>query len=258
MNDLFSLKNKIALISDSYSFLGEILVYVLAKSGAVVYAHGDDNYVQNIINKYPDFDIRKAEFDLIDKDSVKAFIDNYEFDTLDILVNSSCEDIYDRTKTPQTSHFIENSTSLVTASQTLIENFLPFLEQSAKNGKYPSVINIVSISGAIISEMMIQQDEENFNMPFHESSRAAIIHWSKYAAAEFGTRGIRFNTISPNTFINPDQVSKKTFISQLEQKIPVGRIGDLKDIIGPLIFLASESSKYITGENIILDGGMTV
>jgi len=259
MNNIFSLKNKVAFVTGAYGYLGEIFVYALARCGAIVYANGRDKFkIQELIKSYPDFDIRPAVFDVTDEDALKNFIENYNFNKLDIIVNNAYSGRGGQIKTSLISDYINSMSYSVHAPQILTKNFLPFLEESAKIGAYPSVINIASMYGLIIPDLSIYDDEENSNPPFYGSSKAAMIHWSKYASVEFGSEGIRFNTISPGPFPDPSKVSDNVFISKLKQKVPMGRIGELEDLIGPIIFLASESSKYITGENIIVDGGWTV
>lgn len=112
-----------------------------------------------------------------------------------------------------------------------------------------SIINIASMSGSIVNRGLTQAH--------YNSSKAAVIHMSKSLAMEWSDRGLRVNVISPGYTLTPmnrrpevaDQV--KVF----ERDTPMGRMASVDEMVGPAVFLASRASSFVTGIDLIVDGG---
>jgi NAD(P)-dependent dehydrogenase (short-subunit alcohol dehydrogenase family) len=112
-----------------------------------------------------------------------------------------------------------------------------------------SIVNIASMSGSIVNRGLFQAH--------YNSSKAAVIHMSKSLAMEWSDRGLRVNAISPGYTLTPmnrrpavaDQV--KTF----ERDTPMGRLAMPEEMVGPAVFLASRASSFVTGIDLIVDGG---
>ena len=88
--------------------------------------------------------------------------------------------------------------------------------------------------------------------PDYQFHKHGVIGLTKYLAAWAGPSGVRVNAISPGGY-SPDLT--EPFISQYCRRVFLGRMGEYDDIKGVVVFLASEAARYITGENILLDGG---
>ena len=100
-----------------------------------------------------------------------------------------------------------------------------------------------------------------FNPPGYSAGKGALLQFTKYSAAWLAPK-VRVNMISPGAFPHPPEgtpnPATELVLSRLQQKILLERMGKPEDLIGTLIFLASDVSSYITGENIGVDGGITV
>ncbi|MDR1096706.1 MAG: SDR family oxidoreductase [Tannerella sp.] len=99
----------------------------------------------------------------------------------------------------------------------------------------------------------------NKNPIEYGTGKAAIIQMTKYLAVHWGKQNVRCNCISPGPFPNPAvQKEHPEFIERLSGKSPMGRIGKSEEIAGIVAFLLSDAASYITGQNIMVDGGWTV
>ncbi len=112
-----------------------------------------------------------------------------------------------------------------------------------------SIINIASMSGVIVNRGLMQAH--------YNSAKAAVIHLTKSLAIEWSDRGIRVNAISPGYTLTPmnqrPEVAEQ--LKAFAADTPLGRIASVDDMVGPAIFLASQSSAFCTGVNLLVDGG---
>lgn len=130
-------------------------------------------------------------------------------------------------------------------------------EEMIKNGR-GSVINIGSLYASVSPDKRFYEHIE-CNPPFlkppaYGASKAALLNLTKYFATHWAQHGIRVNALSPGGVLGDQD---ETFKRKFTARIPLGRMARNEDLIGPLIFLASKASSYITGENLKVDGGFT-
>ena len=120
-----------------------------------------------------------------------------------------------------------------------------------KNG---AIVNIASIYGMIGPDFSVY-DETEMTMPAAYSAiKGGLINLSRYLAAYYGPRGIRVNCVSPGGIFN-DQ--PESFVSRYEAKTPLRRMGTPEDVSPAVAFLLSDEARYITGQNLAVDGGWT-
>jgi NAD(P)-dependent dehydrogenase (short-subunit alcohol dehydrogenase family) len=117
-----------------------------------------------------------------------------------------------------------------------------------------SIINIGSIHGMVSGDPRIYTDCTRKTAECYGSSKAAIIHISKYFAVHLAEFGIRVNCISPGGVFNNQG---KDFVENYNYRTPMGRMANEVELAGAAIFLASAEASYITGQNIAVDGGWT-
>jgi len=125
--------------------------------------------------------------------------------------------------------------------------------------KYGKIINIASIAG-----YKIYQCSENVTNPKYQVAysvaKAGVVHLTRCLAAEWIKYGIRVNCISPG-FTNTPALKEERFkkiISIWTESIPMKRFGEVEDLQGAVVYLASEVSDYMTGQNMVLDGGFLI
>jgi NAD(P)-dependent dehydrogenase (short-subunit alcohol dehydrogenase family) len=126
---------------------------------------------------------------------------------------------------------------------------MPYLEQSTA----PSIVAISSVSGRWI----------DFTAGPYGSMKAAMIHYIQGVAHEYAAKGIRANTVSPGDVYFDDGTWAVTerddpdLFKEEMAAIPMGRMADGPELARPIVFLASPAASYITGTNIVVDGGLT-
>lgn len=121
-----------------------------------------------------------------------------------------------------------------------------------------SIVNIASMYGFVSPYPAVYESyKEYHNPPAYGAAKAGIIQFSKYSACHLASYGIRVNTVSPGPFPNEKVQGDEGFISKLEARVPLGRIGQPHEIADPVAFLLSNRSSYITGHNLVVDGGWT-
>lgn len=122
------------------------------------------------------------------------------------------------------------------------------------NRKLGSIVNIGSIYGVVGPDFNVY-DNTNSTMPAAYSAiKGGIINFSRYLSSYYGKHNIRVNCISPGGIFN-DQES--VFVKNYENRVPMKRMGNPEDISPAVSFLLSDESSYITGQNLIIDGGWT-
>ncbi len=121
-----------------------------------------------------------------------------------------------------------------------------------------SVVLFSSMYGSVSPDPLIYEAPMNPNPIEYGVGKAGIQQMARYFAVHYGRRGVRCNAVSPGPFPNPNlQREQPAFISRLNEKVPLGRIGRAEEIAGAVAFLLSDASSFITGQNLAVDGGWT-
>ena len=129
--------------------------------------------------------------------------------------------------------------------------------------KKGSIVNIASDVGIISPDHRIYEPNKkfnykgvNFNTPISYSvAKAGIISMTRYLATYWAKKGIRVNCISPAGVYKKHN---KKFVEQLSQRIPIGRMAKSYELNGAIIYLCSNASSFVTGHNLVVDGGRTI
>ncbi len=244
----FSLKYKRALVSGASSGIGLACAVALAEHGAsVTIAARRKDQLNNLSNllKRNRYSVETMSLDVSDtKKTIKKIQDLEPFD---ILVNSAGIAKHSLATESNEDDFDEVIGTNLKGAYFLTAAVAKKLAKFKKSG---SLINISSQMGLVGGQ----------ERSVYSASKHAIEGFTKSMAIEFGPSNIRINTICP-TFILTD-LTKPTFDDPkkrawIEEKIKLGRVGKVEDIMGAVIFLASEASALVTGSALVIDGGWT-
>ncbi len=237
-------KNKKILITGATGGIGSSIVKKFIDLEGTILATGTKTEkLDNIKKKFPKVLVKK--FDISDHSRIEEFIENVslELGGLDILINNAGVNIDNlslRMKNEEWKKVIDvNLTSTFLLSKHSIKKML-------KN-KFGRIINITSIVG----------HSGNLGQANYSASKAGIIGMSKSLAIEYAKKNITINCVSPG-FIETSMtknIAEKVRLF-LTSRIPMGRLGTGEDVSNCVAFLSSESSSYITGETIHVNGGM--
>lgn len=259
VKSLFSLHGKKAFISGATGYFGKEIAYALCDAGAHVILNGrNEEKLSNmeLDMKSKGYSVEIAIFDITDKKSISQYF--LKHTSLNILINNAYQGALGSIEYSSSQNYKDSYDISLIAASNIFTSALGSLRESAAKDGDASVINIASMYGMISPDIRIYKNKEIVNPPFYGAAKAALIQWSKYAACEFGHEGIRVNSISPGAFPNKETQSKSPdFINKLSSKIPLNRVGDAKEICAPVVFLSSSGSTYITGSNLVIDGGWT-
>ena len=117
-----------------------------------------------------------------------------------------------------------------------------------------AIVNISSIYGVVGPDFSVYNGTQMTMPAAYSAIKGGVINFSRYLAAYYGPYGIRINCVSPGGIFDHQN---QNFVSQYEAKVPMRRMGLPEDIAPAVGFLLSNDANYITGQNIIVDGGWT-
>ena len=264
LNSAFSLKGKIALVTGATGRLGPTITESLAAAGANLIIIGRNNQSMKqlsseIANKHG-VKVDTYNCDLSCADSVvktsHTINANYQF--LDIFVNNAFVGNTNTIDNCTLDNFDQSYRLGLSSPAELIRNWIPLFRKAVEINGDASIINVSSMYGLVSPDPRVYGSSGQNSPPDYSAMKAALIHYTSYMAVHLAPQKIRVNAISPGPF--PDIKIKNTnraFYDELVAKVPLGRIGRPHDLIGPIIFLASNSASFVTGSNIIIDGGWT-
>lgn len=252
-SNLFSCKNKVAIVTGGCGLIGREIVKGLSEFGAKVYVA--DKGVKVAKHAILREKIRYVYLDISNENSVRQTLRKILNDSgkVDILVNCA----YPRSK-DWASKFenMKYASWKLNLDQHLGGYFMMCRETAMimKNHGGGSIINLASIYGMVAPDFSIYEGTEMTMPVAYASIKAGIIALTKYVATYFSRYNIRANTISPGGIYDNQTPS---FIDKYSRKTPLGRMGKPGEIVGAVIYLASDASSFVTGHNLVVDGGWT-
>lgn len=259
--NIFSLKGKTALVTGATGHLGRAMALILAEAGATVLINSrSQERCAALVNeiKQLGFMAECAVFDVTSETAIRDFASSLTGEALDILINNAYVGGAGSIELTDSIAYAASYDVTMLAAHRLVSSLLPNLRVGVASNGDASVINLASMYATVSPDQRIYDSKAGANPPFYGAAKAALLHWTRYAACEFGREGIRVNAISPGPFPSDSvQQNQPEFIFKLAQKVPMNRIGAPEEIKGPVLFLASSASSYVTGANIVVDGGWT-
>ena len=264
--ELFSLKNKTAIVTGACGLIGKEHCRALHEAGANIVVL-DVNEADAI--KFAT-SLGERHFgigaDVTNADSLKQTRDKIIalYKTIDVLVNNAAiNDMFENPAMAAEQSMFENyplsmwQKSLdvnVTGVFLCSQVFGTVMAQQEKG----SIINIASTYGIVGPDQSIYKNEAGeqtfYKSPSYPATKGAVVNFTRFLAAYWGHKGVRVNTLSPGGVENKQD---DFFVGNYSKKTALGRMAVPGDYKGAIVFLASEASAYMTGANLIVDGGWT-
>ncbi len=255
------LTGKVALVTGATGYLGIEMSRALGRAGATVLVNSRSTEKAEILADQlsnEGIKARSAAFDIRDDTALSAFADTLSGSPLHILVNNAYGGPGGTIKSSGLDDFQHAYDIVVVAAHRMLKALLPHLQRAQIESGDASVINIASMYGLVSPDLRVYPSPEGSNPPFYGAAKAALVQYSRYAACEFGVAGIRVNAVAPGPFPSLKvQKDQPEFVQKLATKVPMGRIGSAHEIGGPIVFLASSDSSFVTGSVLPVDGGWT-
>ena len=264
---LFDLTHKTAIVTGACGLIGQQHCAALAQAGAnVVVADLHLDKARAVALGLPGAEHLPLAVDVTSPESLAAARDAIlaRFGHLDVLVNNAAiNDMFENPAMAADLSKFENF-PVETFRQVLEVNvtglFLAaqvFGTPMAQQGS-GSIINVASTYGLVGPDQSIYRNEAGeqtfYKSPSYPTTKGAVVNFTRYLAAYWGARGVRVNTLSPGGVENSQDAF---FIKQYSAKTPLGRMAAPTDYQGAVVFLASDASAYMTGANLVVDGGWT-
>jgi len=264
LEKVFDVSNKVIVITGSAGRVGSHFSYILANAGANLILIDKDKKIINL-KKELETKFKVQIFaivgDITKKQDVKKItnIIRKEFDHVDVLINNA--HYVPRTHPKRDAPLEEFPLKLwdLTIKSNLNGLFLMCQEigKIMIKQKKGIIINISSIYGITGPDQRIYGKSRLNSPAFYSATKGAMVNLTKYLASSWKDHHIRVNTLTLGGIFDAKLHTNKEFVKNYSNKTMIGRMAKTDDFDGALLFLASNASKYMTGSNIIIDGGWT-
>lgn len=255
--DLFSLKGKTAVVTGGCGHLGKAMVAALSDAGALVYVAGTSH--DKFVSVYgTDTLLRFVKINIMDSVSIREAFRYVaeEAGSIDVLINNAAQyaGIGKKSEDLTDEDWEKCIDGIAGSTYKCIREVLPYMKEGG------SIVNIASMYGIVSPYLAVYEAPcESSLIPVNYcAGKASVIQMTRYFGTYLINRGIRVNSISPGPFPSPKVQENKVFADRLREKNPSHRLGDPDDLRGAVLFLVSDASKYVVGQNIQVDGGWTI
>lgn len=283
----FNLTKKVALVAGGRGVLGQRFCTTLAEAGATVYAAdlpaepahvpvdnpttADNDHATTTSNRN---EILQRDVNVTDPHSVRILVEEItaKSGTIDILVYSITAKPHDFYK-PFTECSLAGWQTIMQAELDGLFLMTQQVGRVMEHARQGSIILLSSIYGMVGNDQRIyeganlaqvytdgagldEQPAQSYSHAGYAAAKGAVIAMTRFLAAYWGASGIRVNCISPGGIAHPGE--NETFVKNYAHRVPLGRKAGRDEVNGALLYLASAASSYVTGHNLVVDGGWSI
>jgi len=254
--DLLSLAGKTALITGATGYLGSAMACALAEAGAgVVISSRRLADAQRAAEQLPRAESKHhaIEMDHLDEASINEGFKSAvaKAGQIDILVNNGHDPLADDWRTVSGDKFtrqLSNLTGYFLLSRAMRDH-------AVSRGSDASIILIGSMYGVVGSYPEVYEGIASASPAAYHALKGGVVHLVRHLGVYWAKDRVRVNCLSPGPF--PQSHVADELVERIAQKSPMGRVGKPEELKGAIVFLASNASSYMTGQNLIIDGGWT-
>ncbi len=254
---LFDLTGKTALFTGGTGYLGPAMAQALAEAGCrVIVTSREDETAQWAVSALPSIGWAEHAGVALNHMSEESLENGFGqamalAGQIDILVNNANEAVAKDWRNVTAEEFerqLRNATGYFSLARR-------FHEQVVRRGGQGSVILLGSMYGMVGSYPDVYEGIQPISPVGYHALKGGILQMTRHLAVCWAKDGIRVNSLSPGPFPGPEV--SPTLIERLEVRCPMGRMGQPEELKGAIVFLASDASSYMTGQNLVIDGGWT-
>ncbi len=257
VQNLFDLTGRVALITGGSGFLGRSLSRALAEAGAtVVIGSRDRERAQYVVDELPSPGNATHHAVVLNQLDESSLNDGFTAAVaaagqVDILINNG-----------QQGHALDLTNVTAEAFNKDLQNATGYfllarhLRDHVVSRKVSGSIVMIGSMYGVVGSYPDAYDGICVASPVqYHTLKGGIVHMTRHLAAYWAKDGVRVNCLSPGPF--PSEKAPSAMVERLKQKSPMGRMGNPYELKGPLIMLVSDAGSYITGQNLLVDGGWT-
>ncbi len=260
INKIFNLNNKVIILTGAAGLLGTEYAHGLSQAGAnVVLADLNFDKCKKLslnLNKKYDVNSFPIKLDVTKINSINTMIKAVikKFSKIDILINNAyfSEAGYDKIKFENYDLDIWKKGLNVNLSGIFL--CCQQIGKIMKKQKKGNIINISSIYGIVAPDQRIYGNTKIIKSAMYSVTKSGVLNFTRYLASYWRQDGIRVNTLSLG---GVEENQNSTFKKNYSNKTMIGRMAKKDEYVGALIFLSSNASSYMTGSNLVIDGGWT-
>lgn len=256
LHNLFSLKGKTVLVTGGYGHLGTAISAGLAEAGADVFVLGRDE--NKFAQAFADTAHAKIRFQVCDISQTQSIATAFQkveelAGKIDVLVNNAFYSIGQHPEQLSDEEWAFGIDGNLNCVYRCIREVIPYLKEHGGR-----IINVSSMYGLISPDFNVYEESPAYlNPPHYGAAKAGVLQLTRYFACYLGKYNITVNAVTPGPFPSEAVQQDQVFIQKLKKKNPLGRIGKPEELAGAFIYLASDASAFMTGQNMVIDGGWT-
>ena len=260
INKIFNLSNKVIILTGAAGLLGTEYAHGLSQAGAnVVLADLNFDKCKKLslnLNKKYDVNSFPIKLDVTKINSINTMIKAVikKFSKIDILINNAYFSEAGYTKIKFENYDLDIWKKGLNVNLSGIFLCCQQIGKIMKKQKNGNIINISSIYGIVAPDQRIYGNTKIIKSALYSVTKSGVLNFTRYLASYWRQDGIRVNTLSlGGVEENQNPIFKKNY----SNKTMIGRMANKDEYVGGLIFLSSNASSYMTGSNLIIDGGWT-
>jgi NAD(P)-dependent dehydrogenase (short-subunit alcohol dehydrogenase family) len=271
---LFSLQGKTAVLTGASGFLGRTFARALLTNGAHVVVLGRSERLEHEAaawrNEFGADRVSAQRVDMYDTVALQQVLEEIAASesNLEILINNAFElgpntGFNTPTGTLELSdaeQWMKSLTGGVYWAALAAQKLGPVMKARGSG----SIINVSTMYALVAPSPRLYEGTPFMNPPAYSAAKAGLLAFTRYVASFWGGHGIRANAILPGPFSNTEDDGSNSvrdndpFLQRLRDRTCLGRIGRPQELVGALLFLASDASSYVTGQALVVDGGWTI
>ena len=249
------MKNKNIILTGGAGFIGTHFVKLLIenKYNVIVFDNKKQSIYKKIVNRY----VKYYQIDITNENSIKSIFKKFNNKKIYAIINNAAIDSVPK-KTVLKNHLPDLNQWRYELDVSLTGSYLmtKYFGEKIKNQRIGKIIYMGSDLSKVAPNQKIYESFGNFLKPITYSVvKHGIIGMTKYFASLYAKYNIQVNAISPGPLKNKH---KKKFVKVVSNSIPMNRMGHLKDLDSTLLYLLDENNNFLTGQNIVVDGGRTL